>query len=273
MTGIGILISGIRPTVCGLQAYHWQIIVHLAWFSSITHLSTLSFLRHYLINRPWQLYVRGALMGLLAALLGCAVYIAGHFDWDDQRNGREITVRPSYFARCVLGQEMQVGTLSFESMVFDLLLITYGYTIRLVKVWRRASNWPIRLSKRLMKVSYERLREWDPCHGQQSAGCYLWTGVLEPVIIAVPRVIYLQINIFTSYLAEVTTSPRDPASLICFSAWHISGPTHSIRCSGCSSPPSGGRSDSGASWQSIVPSRKTTGHSARSSPSCSWRRP
>jgi len=156
MTGIGILISGILPTICGLQAYHWQVIVHLAWFSSITHLSALSFLRHYLINRRRQYYVRGILMVILAGLLGRAVGLAGHFDWEDPN--KRAKVAPSHYARCVFMEEMDPETLAFESMVFDLMLIAYGYTIRLLKTWKQASNWPVMASKYLRDSSSSRLK-------------------------------------------------------------------------------------------------------------------
>jgi hypothetical protein len=47
ITGLSILISGYTQLRCGLQAYYWQRVVYLAWFSSITHLCCLTFLREY----------------------------------------------------------------------------------------------------------------------------------------------------------------------------------------------------------------------------------
>ena len=59
VTVIGILINGIRPVVCGLQTYmyHLQVIVQLAWFSFVTHLAALSFLRNYFANQRRELYI------------------------------------------------------------------------------------------------------------------------------------------------------------------------------------------------------------------------
>src|SRR5450756_2077760 len=42
VTGIGILVSGYTQLHCSLSIYHWQIIVYLAWFSSLTHMTTLT---------------------------------------------------------------------------------------------------------------------------------------------------------------------------------------------------------------------------------------
>jgi hypothetical protein len=207
MTGIGILISGIRPTICGLQAYHWQIIVHVAWFSSITHLSALSFLRHYLVNGRKELYIRGILMAILASLLAVAVSLTGHFDWEEQQNGQYSTdpILPSYFAKCVFKKNMNGESLAFESMVFDLLLIVYGYAIRLLKTWKRASGWPVKASESLRKWSSDRLARWKPARRHRNLMEKVNTAFVGPIVIAVPRVVYLHISIFTSYLAEVAS--------------------------------------------------------------------
>lgn len=42
--------AGYSQLPCGLASYHWQIAVDLAWFSPITHLTTLTCLRHHLKN-------------------------------------------------------------------------------------------------------------------------------------------------------------------------------------------------------------------------------
>lgn len=45
VTGIALLASGYAQLPYGLASYYWQIIIYLAWFSSLTHLTTLTFLR------------------------------------------------------------------------------------------------------------------------------------------------------------------------------------------------------------------------------------
>lgn len=65
----------------GLQAYHWQILVYLAWFSSITHLSGLTVLRSYLSRHPTGTYLRYALMAILLMILIVAIVPTGFFNW------------------------------------------------------------------------------------------------------------------------------------------------------------------------------------------------
>ena len=203
-TGIGIIASGIRPTVCGLQAYHWEVMVHLAWFSSITHLSALSFLRHYLVNRPRQLWIRGLLMAVLAGLLAGTVVLAGSFDWEDRggllNTNEMLSIAPWYYARCVFTKKLDTNALAFESMISDLLLIAYGYTIRLVKTWKWASRLPTRVSKILLS---SQVLNRKPRDRRRTTKFYLWTCFLQPFVIALGRVLYLHLNFFTSYLAEV----------------------------------------------------------------------
>ena len=47
VTGIALLASAYSQLSCGLSSYHWQLIVYLAWFSSLTHLTTMTALRQY----------------------------------------------------------------------------------------------------------------------------------------------------------------------------------------------------------------------------------
>ncbi|ROW03022.1 hypothetical protein VMCG_05817 [Cytospora schulzeri] len=79
--GLGILVSGFISIKCGLQAYHWQILVYLAWFSSVTHLSCLTVLRRYLGRRPTETYIRYTLMVILLIVLMVAAVPTGFFNW------------------------------------------------------------------------------------------------------------------------------------------------------------------------------------------------
>ncbi|KAJ5593847.1 uncharacterized protein N7459_000055 [Penicillium hispanicum] len=81
ITGVSILVSGAAQLQCGLPTYQWQILVYLAWFSSLTHLSSLTILRNYLYNRPaergWRLFS----MLLLVILLIFAFLPTGNYRW------------------------------------------------------------------------------------------------------------------------------------------------------------------------------------------------
>lgn len=68
VTGIAIFSIGyIRH--CSLSSYHFFVIVELAWFSSTTHLSTLSVLQHHLNRYPALKYTRIIGMVILYVML------------------------------------------------------------------------------------------------------------------------------------------------------------------------------------------------------------
>ena len=81
LTGSSILISGYLQLYCGLSAYHWQMLVYLAWFSSLTHMSCLTFLRSYLYHRHVERTWRLIAMGLLIVVLIFALIPTGNYVW------------------------------------------------------------------------------------------------------------------------------------------------------------------------------------------------
>ncbi|KAK3682974.1 hypothetical protein B0T22DRAFT_445128 [Podospora appendiculata] len=44
----GILFSAYLDLASNLSAYHWQLVVYLAWFANLTHIACLTLLRGYL---------------------------------------------------------------------------------------------------------------------------------------------------------------------------------------------------------------------------------
>lgn len=72
ITGIAILLAGYWQLSCGISVYHWKVICDLAWFSSVTHIATLTSLREYFQQRPTLAYCRTAAMGINLILLGIA---------------------------------------------------------------------------------------------------------------------------------------------------------------------------------------------------------
>ena len=79
ITGIAILVSGyIQLDSCQpMTVYNWQITVDLAWFSSITHLTTLTCLRSYFQQRPALRIWRLSCMAINAAILTIALSSTG----------------------------------------------------------------------------------------------------------------------------------------------------------------------------------------------------
>ncbi|KAJ8113273.1 hypothetical protein OPT61_g4560 [Boeremia exigua] len=80
ITGLSVLISGYSQLPSGISIFHWERITDLAWFSSITHLCCLTFLRDHLYkNRRaqfWRISGMIVLIVLLSvALIPSALYV------------------------------------------------------------------------------------------------------------------------------------------------------------------------------------------------------
>ncbi|KAF7917177.1 uncharacterized protein EAE98_010282 [Botrytis deweyae] len=75
--GIAVLIAGVSQLSSGLDSYHWQTVLNLAWFSSFTHILTLTALRAENRSNNKIKVIRVVAMGVLAVILMCMVYTAG----------------------------------------------------------------------------------------------------------------------------------------------------------------------------------------------------
>ncbi|KAL4793703.1 hypothetical protein BDV19DRAFT_212528 [Aspergillus venezuelensis] len=78
VTGIAILASGYSQLKCGMSIDDWKIVVDLAWFSSVTHLSALTFIRVYIQDHTSVLHLRLPLMFALVAMLFAALLPTGN---------------------------------------------------------------------------------------------------------------------------------------------------------------------------------------------------
>jgi hypothetical protein len=141
LTGTSILISGYVQLGYGLSAFHWQIIVLLAWFSSITHLSCLTFLRNYLYNRPAERVWRLVGMGLMLVMLLVAMIPTGGYDWTtfDYRRYGFSTPAPSDYAICYWRPTGDDVGFSFSTMVISVLLLALGFIHRVIRMHRTLS--------------------------------------------------------------------------------------------------------------------------------------
>ena len=72
-----ILLCGYIQLASGISSYHWQVVVDLAWFSSLSHLATLTALREYFQKRNAMAVCRAACMGVVLMMLAIALGPAG----------------------------------------------------------------------------------------------------------------------------------------------------------------------------------------------------
>ncbi|EWZ46186.1 hypothetical protein FOWG_16661 [Fusarium oxysporum f. sp. lycopersici MN25] len=201
-TGISILISGYIALKCGLSSYHWQLIVYLAWLANVTHLATLSFLRNYLMNRPYKRLWRLVFMFCTLILLSVAVGLTGHFEWE---SGSQ---KPADFAYCYFGMPLDTKTVAFESMLKMVLLIAYGFFIRIAKMSRTFERWLRKMGATWRTKSTKRQRgdsrgtpAWNPLTGKGVGR--LKIILVAPLLVAFFTLVNVHLDLFTSFLAEV----------------------------------------------------------------------
>lgn len=162
ITGISILTGGFICLDENLSSHHWELIVYLAWFSSITHLSALTSLRGYLQAHPREKYVRVSLMFLLLMMLVTAMVPTAYFNWrmslEDWTLGASAAY-PSSPAACffsikcgrALYDEANAGALftkrgpfirssAFQEMLLSLMLLMTSFISRAIKLSRRVSS-------------------------------------------------------------------------------------------------------------------------------------
>ncbi|OTA92384.1 hypothetical protein M434DRAFT_387396 [Hypoxylon sp. CO27-5] len=162
ITGIGVLISGFFSLSCGLSAYHWQMIVSLAWFSSVTHLAGLTILRNHLRAHPWKRNIRFSLMFILLVGLIVSLVPTGYFTWKNpDPNGNSISsmanpavcyfdVRIANHIRQAMSCDKSTTptcddenlelTSAFQIMIISIVLLAFGFFTRSTKIFRPLSS-------------------------------------------------------------------------------------------------------------------------------------
>ncbi|PYH34512.1 uncharacterized protein BO87DRAFT_358442 [Aspergillus neoniger CBS 115656] len=167
LTGYSLLISGFSQLRSGLQTFYWQVVIGLTWFSTITHLSCLTALRNHLYlhssERTWRL----AAMAILCVLLAIGLGFTANYDWVFFGGGDE----PNYgdAAICYIRIRSPLGQ-AFYTMLFSVLLITFSFVVRIVKLYRFLSvDIFTRARSRVKHWTYTSLRivhDWSDASAQ-----------------------------------------------------------------------------------------------------------
>lgn len=136
VTGFSILISGFLQLRCGLTTFYWQVVVYLAWFSSLTHLSCLTLLRNHLHKHTAERRLRLFAMGALAVLLLVGLSFTGNYYWEVDAS----IPRPGLddLAMCYLPYTPKLN-LTLWTMVVSMLIIVCAFASRVVKLHRALS--------------------------------------------------------------------------------------------------------------------------------------
>ncbi|KAJ5171285.1 uncharacterized protein N7500_004068 [Penicillium coprophilum] len=183
VTGFSILISGFVQLRQGLQSYHWLAIVDLAWFSSITHLACLTFLRGHLRNHSLERTFRVIAMACLAMMLIVALSFTSTYWWAliyGKSSVLEVAIltesntiqHPAICHMGIQAYDVTIGlydnpdvlffSVGYISMIVSMLLIVLGFVFRVMKLYRVLSvgfiqNVRFQISayvRRLLRVVY-----------------------------------------------------------------------------------------------------------------------
>ena len=142
VTGIALLSSAYAQLGRNISAYHWQTAVYLVWFSTFSHLTTLTLLRQYFStnSRIWKM--RLVLMSLMAMLLFIALLPTGNPEWMSNESYFLGGVAAScYFKR--LGKEDSYAILQDNGQGFSLLfsgmILIFSFLSRIIRLSPNAS--------------------------------------------------------------------------------------------------------------------------------------
>jgi hypothetical protein len=147
LTGLSILISGYVQLSYGITCWHWQQLVYLAWFSSVTHQACLTFLRPYLHQHPTERTWRLVLMGIMCSMLIGALVPTANYEWGQglpelqpqYSNDDYERPYPADYALCYYGVPRKADDLSIASVAISISFIVVGYTARVVRLHRTLS--------------------------------------------------------------------------------------------------------------------------------------
>ncbi|KAL8734796.1 MAG: hypothetical protein Q9181_003040 [Wetmoreana brouardii] len=146
ITGMSILLCGYTQLADGLSSYHWQVVIGLAWFSSLTHLATLTSLRTHFCDRLAMALYRAIYMGVLLILLIVSFGTTGYVPQFTNEG-----VKPSWPAKCLFSPSSmsEVGRPEFNIplVVLSIAFLIISYLTRVVRVFNATAN----LAKRSLK--------------------------------------------------------------------------------------------------------------------------
>lgn len=143
VVGLAILGSLFPQLVQHLPSYYWQIGVYLAWFSSHTHLTSITVLRKFFRDHPPIRIWRVALMLAMVILLAVALLPTGDSYWIVDQKGHFIGGVPAlcHFQRLKDSTDFSVLDNQGFTMLISLLILFFGYTTRILKLSARTTAW------------------------------------------------------------------------------------------------------------------------------------
>ncbi|KAF5522412.1 hypothetical protein CGCA056_v007052 [Colletotrichum aenigma] len=214
VTGLGILITSYILLPCGLDAYHWQLAVYIAWFSAVTHLSGLTVLRTHLNTYVWAKYVRFSLMLSLLVLLVVGMVPTGFFS---QLSAPAVCYFKQDTGTFRKGDKAQQDQ-KWQAMVLSVFLLIFGFVSRSVKLFRPLSaSLSGKLRQPVGSWAKKMLRNLAKPHSSNAHLESLRTKLVFKPILAAFFMFRLSFDLYSSTLFEVSTITD------CVACWLIHG--------------------------------------------------
>lgn len=236
VTGLSILVSGFTQLRCSVSAYHWQVLAYLAWFSSLTHLCCLTFLRHYLYNHPGQRIWRLVSIFIIVVMLVVALIPTGYSNWldlfypyADPIPAGLLNPPPSSYAICFYASQTPVDPSSeaqnsYMPMIISTLFLILAFIIRVVRLHKTLSveyiDRPRRFLSGLARMSLRGVCAWCYVHAYpHSLKRYL---IYHPLL-GLFLLLRVLLDVYTSMLMEVSlnTSTNSILPPLEFPAKHV----------------------------------------------------
>jgi hypothetical protein len=139
VTGLAILISGVSNQY-KITNYEFQVILGLAWFSTTTHLATLSALRQFFRARKPLCHIRVFGMIIVLILLIYAFFLTNFDSFDLTVPIQCMFSVPGYEAPPPVWQDPD-WLLGFLSFLYALFLILWGYYVRVQALYSNHTVW------------------------------------------------------------------------------------------------------------------------------------
>ena len=213
ITGLAIIISGFAQLHCGISAFHWERVVRLAWFSSITHLSCLTLLQNYFYRHKmaqlWRIPGMIALITLLIVALGPTA----HYSW-----GRRVRPLTHDYAICLWNRHENIKprwesyfSALKEQTTISTTFLGLGMLNRLRRLYRlptiafpRLRTWSIMTSARVLQKLHIRVGP-DPATRDWPAGLrYMFLVSIYVPLLAFNLTLQLVFDVCTSMASEVS---------------------------------------------------------------------
>ncbi|KAL8822614.1 MAG: hypothetical protein Q9191_006652 [Dirinaria sp. TL-2023a] len=167
ITGMAILLCGYTQLPKGLNSYHWVMVVSLAWFSSLTHLATLTSLRDYFQARPSMAACRAVFMGIVLVMLAVSYGTTGYIS-QFQVTGNQL----AWPAQCLfssenmseIGKSPQGASIGRQPLfnkplvVISIVFLVVSYLTRVVRIFGPttglARRWFNAVPRKIMRGGY-----------------------------------------------------------------------------------------------------------------------